>query len=246
MTDHQLKHDFASDVVLLKMVGINPVVIHGGGPQIAKMLEKVGKQSEFIDGMRVTDEETMDIVEMVLGGQVNKEIVQLIQKHGGNAVGLSGKDAGLITAKPLEGDKLGQVGVVDKITTDIVSFLDQGSYIPVISPVGVGKDGLSYNINADLVAGKIAEQLQSEKLILLTNTKGLLDKSGKLLTGLDAKNINKLIDDGTISGGMLPKITTALASVQNGVSASHIIDGRVPHALLLEIFTDQGVGTLIN
>jgi acetylglutamate kinase len=247
MTDDQLKHDFASDVVLLKLVGINPVVVHGGGPQIARMLEKVGKQSEFINGMRVTDKETMDIVEMVLGGQVNKEIVQLIQSHGGNAVGLSGKDAGLIRAKPLESaDPLGQVGIVEEVNTGIVSFLDSGSYIPVISPVGVGADGLSYNINADLVAGNIAEALKAEKLILLTNTPGLLDKEGTLLTGLDQNLVDDLIADGTITGGMIPKITTALKTVKHGVGSVHIIDGRVPHALLLEVFTDGGVGTLIR
>jgi len=250
MVNHELKHDFASDVVLLKMVGINPVVVHGGGPQIGTMLKKIGKESEFIDGMRVTDKETMDIVEMVLGGQVNKEIVQLIQSHGGNAVGLSGKDGGLITAKKLKKDsndiELGHVGEVDKINTEVVSLLDSGQFIPVISPVGVGEDGCSYNINADTVAGKIAEELQAEKLILLTNVRGLLDKDDKLMTGLDSKIVDELIANGTIHGGMLPKIKTALNAVKAGVKASHIIDGRVPHALLLEIFTDQGVGTLIH
>lgn len=250
MVNHELKHDFASDVVLLKMVGINPVVVHGGGPQIGTMLKKIGKESEFIDGMRVTDKETMDIVEMVLGGQVNKEIVQLIQSHGGNAVGLSGKDGGLITAKKLKKDsndiELGHVGEVDKINTEVVSLLDSGQFIPVISPVGVGEDGCSYNINADTVAGKIAEELQAEKLILLTNVRGLLDKDDKLMTGLDSKIVDELIANGTIHGGMLPKIKTALNAVKAGVKASHIIDGRVPHALLLEIFTGQGVGTLIH
>lgn len=252
MVNDALKHDFASDVVLLKMVGINPVVVHGGGPQIGEMLKRVGKESQFIDGMRVTDKETMDIVEMVLGGQVNKEIVQLIQSHGGNAVGLSGKDGGLIKARRLKKSSeatevdLGYVGTVDKINTKIVSLLDSAEFIPVISPVGVGEDGKSYNINADLVAGKIAETLQASKLILLSNIKGLLDKEDNLLTGLNSGKVDSLIADGTIHGGMLPKIQTALSAVKAGVKASHIIDGRVPHALLLEIFTDRGVGTLIQ
>ena len=256
MVEDSLKEKFAQDVVLLKLVGINPVIVHGGGPQIGKMLAKIGKQSEFINGMRVTDQETMDIVEMVLGGQVNKEIVQLIQRHGGNAVGLSGKDGDLIRAKKLnmqdtstpvpKAIELGHVGEVEKINTEVVRLLEEGAFIPVIAPIGVGADGRSYNINADLVAGKIASALQAEKLVLLTDVKGLLDKEGTLLTGLDAKQVDTLVADGTIYGGMLPKIRTALEAVSSGVSAAHIIDGRVPHSVLLEIFTDHGVGTLIH
>jgi len=255
MTEEKLKHSFAQDVVLMKLVGMNPVVVHGGGPQINDLLKRIGKQGEFIQGMRVTDRETMDVVEMVLGGLVNKDIVNLINQHGGRAVGLTGKDGGLIKAKKLlmksrekhdELIDLGLVGEVTSIDPEIVALLDTGDFIPVIAPVGVGDDGQSYNINADLVAGELAETLKAEKLILLTNTTGVLDKEGKLLTGLTASRVDELIADGTISGGMIPKISTALDAVKNGVRSSHIIDGRVDHALLLEVFTDAGVGTLIN
>ncbi|SFK11570.1 acetylglutamate kinase [Methylophaga sulfidovorans] len=257
MVDETLKNSFARDVVLLKAVGINPVIVHGGGPQIGELLQRVGKQSEFVNGMRVTDRETMDIVEMVLGGQVNKSIVNLINNHGGRAVGLTGKDGSLIFAEklqmsgsadinPSELIDLGHVGKVASIDTSVIDMLIHSDFIPVIAPVGVGKDGESYNINADLVAGKIAEVLQAEKLILLTNTAGLLDADGQLLTGLNAKQVNELIDDGVIYGGMLPKIGCALDAVQSGVTTAHIIDGRVQHAVLLEMFTDEGVGTLIR
>jgi acetylglutamate kinase len=257
MVDEALKNSFARDVVLLKAVGINPVIVHGGGPQIGELLQRVGKQSEFVNGMRVTDRETMDIVEMVLGGQVNKSIVNLINNHGGRAVGLTGKDGSLIFAeklqissspdvKPSELVDLGHVGKVASIDTSVIDMLIHSDFIPVIAPVGVGKDGESYNINADLVAGKIAEVLQAEKLILLTNTAGLLDADGELLTGLNAKQVNELIDEGVIYGGMLPKIGCALDAVQSGVTTAHIIDGRVQHAVLLEMFTDEGVGTLIR
>lgn len=258
MTEEALKNGFARDIVLMKLVGINPVVVHGGGPQIGRLLERVGKESEFIQGMRVTDAETMDIVEMVLGGMVNKEIVNLIHQHGGNAVGLTGKDANLITARKLEMTAmnpdlnapelidLGHVGEVSRINTTVLDMLIQGDFIPVIAPVGVDKEGNSYNINADLVAGKVAEALQAEKLMLLTNTPGLLDKEGQLLTGLNAGTVDALIADGTIYGGMLPKIQCALDAVQSGVKSSHIIDGRVEHAVMLEVFTDEGVGTLIT
>ncbi|GAB4296767.1 MAG: acetylglutamate kinase [Thiohalomonadaceae bacterium] len=255
MTEERLKHGFAQDVVLMKLVGMNPVVVHGGGPQISDLLKRIGKQGEFIQGMRVTDRETMDVVEMVLGGLVNKEIVNLINQHGGRAVGLTGKDGGLIKAKKLlmkSRDKqdelidLGLVGEVTEIDPALVALLDTQDFIPVIAPVGVGEDGQSYNINADLVAGRLAETLKAEKLILLTNTTGVLDKDGNLLTGLTATRVDELIADGTISGGMIPKIDMALEAVKNGVKSSHIIDGRVEHALLLEIFTDAGVGTLIR
>ncbi|PKM43654.1 MAG: acetylglutamate kinase [Gammaproteobacteria bacterium HGW-Gammaproteobacteria-1] len=255
MTEERLKHGFAQDVVLMKLVGMNPVVVHGGGPQINDLLKRIGKQGEFIQGMRVTDRETMDVVEMVLGGLVNKDIVNLINQHGGRAVGLTGKDGGLIKARKLmmkSRDKqdelidLGLVGEVTSIDPKLVALLDTQDFIPVIAPVGVGDDGQSYNINADLVAGKLAETLNAEKLILLTNTTGVLDKDGKLLTGLTASRVDELIADGTISGGMIPKIEMALEAVKNGVRSSHIIDGRVEHALLLEIFTDAGVGTLIR
>jgi len=238
----------------MKSVGMNPVVVHGGGPQIGKTLEKLGKDSKFIDGMRVTDSETMDVVEMVLGGLVNKGIVNLIHQHGGNSIGLTGKDGRLITAKKLKSKieptseiiDLGHVGEVDQIDVSVIDLLLQRDIIPVIAPIGVGKDGLSYNINADLVAGSIAEALNAEKLILLTNTAGLLDNNGELVTGLNSTTVKKLIDDGTIHSGMLPKISCALSAVENGVERSHIIDGRVSHAVLLEIFTDSGVGTLIT
>lgn len=254
MVDEQLKYSFARDIVLMKLVGFRPVVVHGGGPQIGSLLERIGKESRFVDGMRVTDDETMDVVEMVLGGLVNKEIVQLINSQGGRAVGLSGKDGGLIRARKLtlsDSDTdpsrdIGQVGEVAGIDPALVDMLDSGAFIPVIAPIGVGDDGRSYNINADLVAGRLAEVLQAEKLILLTNTAGLLDGSGELLTGLDAGRVQALIADGTIHGGMLPKIRCALEAVQNGVHAAHIIDGRVTHAVLLELFTDTGVGTLIQ
>ncbi len=255
MTDPHLKECFASDVVLLKLVGMNPVVVHGGGPQINELLDKLGKKGEFIQGMRVTDEETMDVVEMVLGGQVNKEIVNLINRHGGKAVGLTGQDGNLIHAeklfiankdKPEEMIDIGQVGDITGIDPSIISFLDSGDFIPVIAPIGVGVDGETYNINADVVAGKLAEILGAEKLILLTNTPGVLDQNGTLLTGLTPKQIDDLVADGTLSGGMLPKISSALDAARSGVKSVHIIDGRVEHALLLEVLTDEGVGTLIK
>jgi len=255
MTDPKLKDGFASDVVLLKLVGMNPVVVHGGGPQIDDLLKRVGKKGEFIQGMRVTDEETMDIVEMVLGGQVNKEIVNLINQHGGKAVGLSGQDGSFIRAKkllmanqdkPEEPIDIGQVGEITYIDPSLIAFLDTGDFIPVIAPIGVGPQGESYNINADNVAGKLAEILRAEKLVLLTNPPGVLDKEGKLLTGLTPRQIDELVAEGTLSGGMIPKISSALDAARSGVKAVHIIDGRVEHALLLEILTDQGVGTLIK
>ena len=257
MVDDALKRSFARDIVLMKLVGFNPVVVHGGGPQIGELLERIGKESRFVAGMRVTDAETMDVVEMVLGGLVNKEIVQLINGQGGRAVGLTGKDGGLIRARQMvlsatPGEEpqpevdIGHVGEVAGIDPSVVDMLDTGEFIPVIAPIGVGDDGRSYNINADLVAGRLAEVLQAEKLILLTNTVGLLDKKGRLLTGLDATRVQDLIADGTIHGGMLPKIRCALEAVEHGVRAAHIIDGRVTHAVLLELFTDSGVGTLIR
>lgn len=257
MTDHDLKIGFARDIVLLKQVGINPVVVHGGGPQIAQLLERVGKESKFIQGMRVTDTDTMDIVEMVLGGLVNKSIVTLINQQGGRAVGLTGKDGNLIRAKkmqmPIDSDSnateaidLGHVGEVLSIDPAVVSMLDGDHFIPVIAPIGVGDNGESYNINADLVAGKLATVLGAEKLLLLTNTVGILDKQGKLLTGLNAQQVDEYIADGTIYGGMLPKVDCALEAVKSGVKTSHIIDGRVPHAVLLELLTDEGVGTLLK
>ncbi|MCB1758734.1 MAG: acetylglutamate kinase [Gammaproteobacteria bacterium] len=256
MTEEALKRGFARDVVLMKLVGINPVIVHGGGPQIGSLLQRLGKQSEFIQGMRVTDRETMDVVEMVLGGLVNKEIVNLINRHGGSAVGLTGKDGDLIRAHKLvapagSGDgsgeiDFGHVGKVESIDASVVDMLVGGNFIPVIAPIGVGRDGHSYNINADLVAGKMAEVLQAEKLMLLTNTAGLLDKEGNLLTGLSASRVDELIADGTIHGGMLPKIACALDAVKAGVASAQIVDGRVPHAVLLELFTDEGVGTLIK
>lgn len=255
MTDEHLKQCFARDVVLLKLVGMNPVVVHGGGPQIDDLLKRVGKQGQFIQGMRVTDAETMAVVEMVLGGQVNKEIVNLINQHGGKAVGLTGKDGHFIRAKKLmmeskdkPGDMLdiGQVGDIVAIDPSLIALLDTGAFIPVIAPIGVGEDGETYNINADVVAGKIAEVLKAEKLVLLTNTPGVLDQSGKLLTGITPKQIDDMVADGTLSGGMLPKIGSALDAARSGVKSVHIIDGRVEHALLLEILTAQGVGTLIK
>jgi acetylglutamate kinase len=255
MTDEHLKHSFASDVVLLKLVGINIVIVHGGGPQIDDQLTKIGKKGELIQGMRVTDAETMDVVEMVLGGQVNTDIVNLINQHGGRAVGLSGTDGPLIRARkmmmhgkddPKKLIDIGRVGEVESIDPEIVQLLTAQNFVPVIAPVGVGKDGESYNINADLVAGKLAEILKAEKLVVLTNTPGVLDKNGNLLTGLTAKKIDELFADGTISGGMLPKIGSALEAVKNGVNSCHIIDGRVEHAVLLEVLTSDGVGTLIK
>lgn len=255
MTDEHLKQCFAQDVVLLKLVGMNPVVVHGGGPQINEMLDKLGKKGEFIQGMRVTDAETMGVVEMVLGGQVNKEIVNLINRHGGKAVGLTGQDGNFIHAHKLLMEDLndpskmidvGQVGEISGIDPSIINFLDGGDFIPVVAPIGVGKDGESYNINADVVAGKLAEILGAEKLIMLTNTPGVLDKNGELLTGLTPKQIDDLVADGTLSGGMLPKISSALDAARSGVKTVHIIDGRVEHALLLEVLTDEGVGTLIK
>jgi len=255
MTDPVLKAAFARDVVLLKLVGLNPVVVHGGGPQIEELLKRIGKKGEFIQGMRVTDAETMEVVEMVLGGQVNKEIVHLINQAGGKAVGLTGKDGNFIHARKLmveskdrPGDliDIGQVGEVTEIDPGLIAFLDSGDFIPVIAPIGVGAAGETYNINADVVAGKLAEVLRADKLVLLTNTPGVLDKNGNLLTGLTPESIDALVADGTLSGGMLPKIGSALDAARNGVKSVHIIDGRVEHALLLEILTDEGVGTLIK
>jgi acetylglutamate kinase len=255
MTDERLKHSFARDVVLLKLVGMNPVVVHGGGPQIDDLLKRLGKKGEFVQGMRVTDDETMDVVEMVLGGLVNKDIVNLLNQHGGRAIGLTGKDGTFIRARKLllqsqdddsEMLDIGQVGEVASIDPEIIALLETREFIPVVAPIGVGADGKSYNINADLVAGKLAEVLRAEKLISLTNTPGVLDKDGKLLTGLTPKQVDALFADGTISGGMLPKISSALDAARGGVKSVHIIDGRVEHALLLEVLTDEGVGTLIR
>lgn len=259
MVDDGLKQNFASDIVLMKLVGMNPVIVHGGGPQIAQVLEKIGKKSQFVEGMRVTDSETMDIVEMVLGGLVNKNIVKLINQNGGKAVGISGKDGGLIRAKkmvlkklkenerlPSEIIDIGHVGDVDQIDPELVQLLDTKDFIPVIAPIGVDGDGQTYNINADIVAGKLAITLNAEKLILLTNTRGVLDKKENLLTGLSASKVGALVSEGIISGGMLPKVHCALDAVKSGVKSAHIIDGRVAHAVLLEVFTDEGVGTLIN
>ncbi|WP_444892380.1 acetylglutamate kinase [Microbulbifer sp. TRSA001] len=258
MVDEQLQNSFARDIILMKLVGMNPVVVHGGGPQIGQLLDKLSIESRFVDGMRVTDSETMDVVEMVLGGTVNKQIVNLINKNGGRAVGVTGKDGLLIKARKLtrknesaglhasEIIDIGQVGEVEKVNIDVINMLVHSDFIPVIAPIGVDGNGLSYNINADLVAGKIAEQLKAEKLMLLTNVAGLQDKEGEVLTGLSTNEVENLIQDGTIYGGMLPKIACALDAVQDGVNSAHIIDGRVPHAILLEIFTDRGVGTLIT
>ena len=239
---------FARDIVLMKAVGMNPVVVHGGGPQIGAHLEKLGKKSEFIDGMGVTDAETMDVVEMMLGGLVNKAVVNAVNQQGGRAVGLTGKDGGLIRAKKMivPGGDIGQVGEVEAIDPRIVDHLEDGGFIPVIAPVGVGEHGEAYNINADLVAGKLAGVLKAEKLMLLTNVSGLMDKQGRVLTGLTVAQVNELIADGTIYGGMLPKIACALDAVQSGVKSSVIIDGRLEHAVLLELFTNEGIGTLIK
>lgn len=258
MADLALQQGFARDVVLMKLVGMNPVIVHGGGPQIGELLKRVGKQSEFIDGMRVTDSETMDIVEMVLGGLVNKQIVNMINQHGGSAVGLSGKDGDLIRARKLTFTRkkpemeapeiidIGHVGEVTSIDTAVVDMLIRGNFIPVVAPIGVGDDGQSYNINADLVAGKLAEVMRAEKLIMLTNAPGLTNSDGGVLTGLTAVEVDRLIAEGVIHGGMLPKIGAVMDAVKAGVKSAHIIDGRVEHAVLLEVFTDQGVGTLIQ
>jgi acetylglutamate kinase len=258
MVDPQLHESFARDVVLMKLVGMNPVVVHGGGPQIGSLLEKLNIKSEFVDGMRVTDSETMDVVEMVLGGSVNKDIVSSINRNGGKAIGVTGKDGQLIRARKLKVSRyspeldaseiidIGHVGEVDQIDTEVLRVFTGSHFIPVIAPIGVDAQGNSYNINADLVAGKLAEVMQAEKLMLLTNVAGLLDKNGDILTGLSTSEVDALIADGTISGGMLPKIGCALDAVKSGVASSHIIDGRVPHAVLLEIFTNEGIGTLIT
>ena len=258
MEGDALKSSFARDVVLMKLVGMNPVVVHGGGPQIGRLLERIGKETRFVEGMRVTDSETMDVVEMVLGGLVNKEIVNLVNRHGGNAVGLTGKDGRLIQARKLTMTRsrpeldapeiidIGHVGEVANIDTGVLEHLARGDFIPVIAPIGVGDEGMSYNINADLVAGKLAEALAAEKLILLTNTPGLLDRDGTLITSLDVKGVEALIADGTVAGGMLPKVQCALDAVQGGVRAAQIIDGRVEHAVLLEVFTSAGMGTFIS
>lgn len=259
MTDEKLQNSFARDIVMMKLIGINPIVVHGGGPQIGELLDKLNIESHFINGMRVTDSKTMDVVEMVLGGMVNKQIVGLINANGGQAMGLTGKDGQLIQARKLrvkhktpemeapEIIDIGHVGEVESINTKVLDMLVHSDIIPVIAPIGVGKDGSSYNINADLVAGKVAEVLQAEKLILLTNIAGLLDKEGNVLTGLSTEQVDDLIEDGTIYGGMLPKIDCALSAVKSGVTSSHIIDGRVEHSCMLEIFTDDaGVGTLIT
>ena len=258
MEGETLKSSFARDVVLMKLVGMNPVVVHGGGPQIGKLLERIGKETRFVEGMRVTDSETMDVVEMVLGGLVNKEIVNLVNRHGGNAVGLTGKDGRLIQARKLTMTRsrseldapeiidIGHVGEVASVDTGVLEHLARGDFIPVIAPIGVGDEGMSYNINADLVAGKLAEALAAEKLILLTNTPGLLDRDGALITSLDVEGVEALIADGTVAGGMLPKVRCALDAVQGGVRAAQIIDGRVEHAVLLEVFTSAGMGTFIS
>ena len=258
MIDEDLKNSFARDIVMMKLVGMNPVVVHGGGPQIGDLLSKLNIESHFVNGMRVTDTATMNVVEMVLGGSVNKDIVNLINQNGGQAIGLTGKDGKLIQARQLkvthqtpqmlapEIIDIGHVGEVCAINTNVLDMLRNSDFIPVIAPIGVDDEGNSYNINADLVAGKVAEILQAEKLMLLTNTAGLLDKAGNLLTGLSTSQVDALIADGTIYGGMLPKIACALDAVKGGVKAAHIIDGRVNHATLLEIFTNKGVGTLIT
>ena len=258
MVDTELQNNFARDIVLMKTVGLNPVVVHGGGPQIGELLNRLSIESEFVDGMRVTDSKTMDVVEMVLGATVNKQIVNLINQNGGQAIGVTGKDGNLINAKKMEVTRqtpamkapeiidIGHVGEVKSINRSVIDLLVGSDFIPVIAPIGVGSEGESYNINADLVAGKVAEVLQAEKLILLTNVAGLQDKSGEVLTGLTTRRVDELIADGTIHGGMLPKISCALEAVKSGVSSAHIIDGRVPHSVLLEILTDDGVGTLIT
>ena len=257
MTDDALKASFARDIVLMQVVGMRPIVVHGGGPQIGELLERLNIESKFIDGMRITNEETMDVVEMVLGGQVNKEIVNLLTLAGGRAMGITGKDGRFIRARQLKIERkspeleapeiidIGHVGQVESIDTRVLTMLTENNVIPVVAPIGAGPNGESYNINADLVAGKLAEVLKAEKLILLTNTAGVLDEAGRVVTGIVTEEANALIDDGTISGGMLPKVGCALSAVNTGVNSAHIIDGRVPHSVLLEIFTDQGVGTQI-
>jgi acetylglutamate kinase len=255
MTEENLKRSFARDIILLRLVGILPVIVHGGGPQIESLLSKIGKKAEFIQGMRVTDTETMDIVEMVLAGQVNKQIVELINHAGGKAVGLTGQDGGLIRARKMlmpagsastETLDLGHVGEIDSVDPAIIHSLLASGFVPVIAPIGSGQEGETYNINADLVAGKLAEILKAEKLILMTNTPGVLDKKGNLITGLTAREIDALFEDGTISGGMLPKISSALEAAKSGVQSVHVVDGRIPHCLLLEILTNEGVGTMIR
>jgi len=258
MVDPMLHDSFARDIVLMKLVGLNPVVVHGGGPQIGKLLEKLNIKTEFVNGMRVTDSETMDVVEMVLGGSVNKEIVASLNRNGGKAIGVTGKDGQLIRARKMVVNRfspelgaseiidIGHVGEVDQIDTEVLNVILNSNFIPVIAPIGVDEEGHTYNINADLVAGKIAQVMQAEKLMLLTNVPGLLDKNDTIMTGLGTAQVDELIADGTISGGMLPKISCALDAVKSGVASAHIIDGRVPHAVLLEIFTDEGIGTLIT
>ena len=258
MTDEMLKQSFARDIVLMKLVGMNPVVVHGGGPQIGSLLKQLGIESQFVDGMRVTDSQTMDVVQMVLGGTVNQSIVNLINQNGGKAVGLTGKDATLIQAKKMFIERsgpevqtpeiidIGHVGEVTSINRHVVDLLTSSDIIPVIAPIGVGDDNETYNINADLVAGRLAEELGAEKLILLTDVEGLKDQDDQLLTGLRSEEVDNLISDGTITGGMLPKISCALSAVSAGVVSAHIIDGRVPHAVLLEVLTDAGIGTLIT
>lgn len=259
MVDESLKEGFARDIVLMKLVGINPVIVHGGGPQINELLNKIGKESQFVKGMRVTDRETMDVVEMVLGGLVNKDIVNLVNRHGGKAVGLSGKDGGLIHARKmvLKNDNdpaldapeiidIGHVGEVESVDPEIVKLLESGEFIPIIAPIGVDKEGQTYNINADIVAGTLAQTLMAEKLVLMTNTAGVLDEAGDVMTGLSASEVDQLVKSGAIHGGMLPKVSCALDAVKSGVKSAHIIDGRVEHALLLEVFSDEGVGTLIS
>ncbi|MDG2090725.1 MAG: acetylglutamate kinase [Gammaproteobacteria bacterium] len=258
MTDEKLKNSFARDIVLMKLVGMHPIVVHGGGPQIGSMLEKLDIKTDFVDGMRVTDGATMDVVEMVLGGLVNKDIVSLLNKNGGKAIGLTGKDGDFIRAKKLKMSRqtpemlvpeiidIGHVGDVESINPEIIEMITNSNFIPVIAPIGTGDDGASYNINADLVAGKLAQLVQAEKLVLLTNISGVQDKAGKVLTGLSTKQVDKLIADGTIHGGMLPKIRCALDAINSGVKSAQIIDGRVAHAVLLEIFTNKGIGTQIS
>lgn len=258
MIDETLKNSFARDIVLMKLVGMHPIVVHGGGPQIGSVLEKLGIKSDFIDGMRVTDSATMDVVEMVLGGLINKEIVTLLQKNGGKAIGLTGKDGGFIRARKLKISRqspemlepeiidIGHVGEVESINPEIINMIKQSNFIPVIAPIGAGDDGASYNINADLVAGKVAQLVMAEKLVLLTNISGVQDKAGNVLTGLSTHEVDELIADGTIHGGMLPKIRCALDAVNSGVNSAQIIDGRIPHAVLLEIFTNKGIGTQIS
>lgn len=255
MTEPALQRSFAHDVVLLKLVGMNPVVVHGGGPQIDEALSRIGKKGTFVQGMRITDSDTMEVVEWVLGGQVQQDIVMMINEAGGKAVGLTGKDGGLIRTRkrlmpnkenPSEPLDIGFVGDITKVDPSVVKALQDDQFIPVISPIGFGEDGLAYNINADVVAGKMAEVLNAEKLLMMTNTPGVLDKDGNLLRELSSRTIDTLFADGTISGGMLPKISSALDAARNGVKSVHVVDGRVPHCLLLEVLTDKGVGTMIS